>query len=364
VYEGQVLMPSEWAAVPGVQGTGGDDDGEPKSWRQQAERLVPAGSGRQQHAAWHREPPRTFPLLTGSVAMPALLLLLAAALVAWVSLGGDLGPAPAPLSTAAVLVTSALAPKGSQFYVVDAAHAAVTLHSSVVGVDLEAGTLQLMLQLAHSRGACPPAATAAPAATPVLLVGGTSPGAPQASLRLCTPESELPHMLTLPLQAQGRTAPLDEHAADISLQLAHSPGGRQRRASPTQRKPRRWRTTAGSVAWSATWAAPGVQLSVERKLGLHARLVAGAAGGARVDGDGGAGSSLLDRLTHQLHADSARQGALVYSVRVARAPWLRILHLAAALVQLAAFAWACLQLLGACLCALVLERFLCHRLRT
>jgi hypothetical protein len=244
----------------------------------------------------------------------------------------------------------------------------LSVYSTVTQVDLKRGLMEMELLVQHPAGSSNSYCSGSHALRHELALGSTSHGAAQLVLPLCSGATAAgtPVSAVLPLVRQSAPHPFDEHTIDVRLRLqpSHSrppAAGSLASSSSYPIVP----TTSSStprleVDWHAVWAVQGLQAAVARKLpGLQARLLAAAAGSGP-DRDGGWGSGLLDQLVPA--AAGAAQAEAVYSMQLTRSSWLRIVHLAAALVQVVAVGWACLLLAGQCLAAYLLQRFLCSRL--
>ncbi|KAF8056103.1 nifk [Scenedesmus sp. PABB004] len=264
----------------------------------------------------------------------ALLALLA--VTAW-AVASDHGPAPRGLASRGVVP----APRGS-----GPPRAAAAVHTSVGAVDLRAGRLELAVTVTHGDGEYCAAAGARGAA---LVFASAAPGAAAARVPLCAGG---PRTVVLPLQKLGAPHPFDEHTAEVRLRLEEEPAAGVAGAGAAHPPP-------PAVTWHASWAVSGLQVGLERKLAPHARLLAAAAGAAFDGEEGGWGSGLLDALAPDLARGGG--GQLAFELRLARSSWLRVIHLAAALVQVVAVGWVGLVVLGHCVAALIVQRFLCNR---
>ncbi|KAF6257366.1 hypothetical protein COO60DRAFT_1626817 [Scenedesmus sp. NREL 46B-D3] len=268
----------------------------------------------------------------------------------------DPGVIPQPLASTAHLAVANLCSVSSSLSSPSSSYK-LTVHSTVTDVDLKKGMLEMELLVQHPSGSSGSYCSGSHAHRFELGLGSTSHGAAQLVLPLCSGAAAAgtPVRAVLPIVRQSAPHPFDEHSVDVRLRLQPS----RSRLAGTGRP-------ASSIAqvevdWHAVWAVQGLQAAVVRKLpGLQARLLMAAAGSGP-DGDGGWGSSVADQ-PGRAAAGAPHQAEAVYSMRLTRSSWLRIMHLTAALVQVVAVGWACLLLAGQCLSAYLLQRFLCSRL--
>ncbi len=174
-----------------------------------------------------------------------------------------------------------------------------------------------------------------------LVIGSTTDGAAQVVIPLCDLlAAQQPLLAVLPLQRQALPHPFDEHTAEVRLRLQEQ----------------LWHSGV-DVTWTAVWAVEDLQVAVwQKQLSEHARLMA-AALGPDASGDSGWGSALYD----QVAVLQRPRSEVVFSVKFSHPSWLRVIHLAAAIVQVLAVGWCCLLLVGQCICAYIMQRLLCNR---
>jgi hypothetical protein len=260
----------------------------------------------------------------------------------------------------------------------------VAVHSRLVGVDLSAEQLVLEVVVTHS-GQLAHCATAAGALLHLAVGTGTpTSAAPAALLPLCQAlagvsaeaaslgSERAAYRVRLPLRAApgSRPHPFEALAADVRLSLL--PCGRpaqhtrvrgaqagqpQLAGSCSRQALAHISASVPSVHWTASWAAPGVALSVVRQ---HGSSSSGGAAARLVAAALAAGHSSEDAMALQhglAHAAPAPQAVLRLHVR--QRQWLRVMHLACGLLHGLALLWGASVVLGHAADAFVLHRFLC-----